>query len=180
MTPKRACSNCAKLSGRIAVLEERLRALEARPRLAGAFAGERLISRLVKGVPTLFNAAHDVTLADGTRIEIKFSRLGLANPHALTKRWTWHKPYGISERKQYERLILVGETDPRTRHQFSSDDPYIYFDVPFERVPDIRRPDGLIQISTDPKKARTEWAKLLYGEFLITGKQLTKQYGRGL
>ena len=176
----RVCSHCTKHKARIDVLEERLQALESRPRLVGAFAGERLISRLVRGVPTLFNAAHDVTLADGTRLEIKFSRLGLADPNAVTKRWTWHNPYGISERKEYERLILVGETDPRTRHLFSSDEPYIYFDVPFERVPDIRRPAGLIQISTDPKKARTEWARILYGEFLITGKQLTRRYGRGL
>ncbi|HEV7402612.1 MAG TPA: hypothetical protein VGO11_06800 [Chthoniobacteraceae bacterium] len=146
--------------------------------LARAFAGERLISRLVGGTPTLYNAAHDVTVeVDGTRLEVKFSSLSEAFRGAKTKRWTWHNPYGISGKKEYDRLILVGEADSRIRALRPGADPYVIFDIPFERVPEILLPGCPIQISTDARTARAPRAKILFQEFLISVKLLEGRYG---
>lgn len=160
------------------MLEQRLQTLESKPALRAGFAGERLISQLVDGIPTAFCVPHDITtVRDGILIEVKLSNLNIAVRGAKTKRWTWHDPLGVRGRKKYHRLILVGEADPDVDYGEQFSGPYVFFDVPFENAADLTREGGAIQISTNPKTARTREARLLFAEYHLPPSELKARYG---
>ncbi|HRQ89321.1 MAG TPA: hypothetical protein PLA50_11015 [Bacteroidia bacterium] len=172
------CPECEKLRKRIEKLEQRLQFIESKPALKAGFNGERLISRLVDGIPTAFSTPHDVTtIRGGKLIEVKLSNLNLAYKGGKTKRWTWHDPLGRKGRKKYHRLILVGKADPNVDYEEQFTDPYIYFDVPFENAADLTRKGGAIQISTNPRTARTPEAKLLFTKYILSPSELNARYG---
>jgi hypothetical protein len=172
------CPKCEKLNERIRQLKERLQLLESKPTLQAGFSGEQIISKLVNGIPTAFHSPHDVTtVRRGKRLEVKFSNLNTAVKGARTKRWSWANALGISGKKIYHRLILVGEADPEVDYGDIENGPYIFFDVPFGKVSALIRESGLIQISTNPKTARTDEAKLLFGKYLLSPTSLQERYG---
>ncbi|MFN0198153.1 MAG: hypothetical protein ACKVT0_15510, partial [Planctomycetaceae bacterium] len=113
----------------------------------------------------------------GIRIEVKLSQLSEVKRGEKTKRWTWHHPYGTSGKKKYDRLVLVGEADPRVQAALPTGEPYVFFDIPFERVDDIYSGRGPIQITTDPRTVRAPRAKILFKEFAISIKQFESRYG---
>lgn len=172
------CQHCQKLKERIRNLEDRLQLIESKPSLRKGFEGEQLISRLVNGKRTMFTTPHDVTARrGGKKLEVKFARLSKAKKVGTTMRWTWGHVLGFSGTKEYSRLILVGEADLALQNGRAKASPYVFFDVPFSRVRDVMRSDGLIQISTNPRTARTSEARLLFDKFQVTSAELKKRYG---
>jgi hypothetical protein len=172
------CQYCQKLKERIRTLEDRLQLIESKSNLRKGFEGEQLISRLVNGKRTMFTTPHDVTTRrGGKKLEVKFARLNKAKKIGTTMRWTWGHALGFSGMKHYNRLILVGEADPALQNGRTKTCPYVFFDVPFSRVRDVMRSDGLIQISTNPQTARTSEARLLFDKYQVTSTDLKKRYG---
>lgn len=152
--------------------------LESRPTMRAGFSGEQIISKLVNGIPTAYAAPHDITtIRGGKRLEVKYSTLNIAVKGSKTKRWSWGKVLGMSGRKTYDRLILVGEADPDVDYEWFSDGPYIFFDIPYKRVEGLMRAGGLIQISTNPKTARTPEARLLFDKYILSAHALQNRYG---
>lgn len=128
------------LRNKVAVLTKKLALLDKHKALAKGMRGESLVASWVNGVVTTHNAGHDVEL-NGTliKLEIKYSGLNVAVLGRVagreTLRWAWSKPFGESGNKVYDRLILVGDKDPRYVEQYKDIDcPYLLFDVPFPEI----------------------------------------------
>lgn len=93
------------------------------------------------------------------------------------RRWSWGQPLGISGAKRFDRLILVGEIDPRFKSSYlDPKSPYVIFDVPFASVARIMRKTPLIQLTTNPNAVSSESGKLLFRRFQITRSELSARY----
>ena len=176
------------LRAEVALLTEKLALLYTHKSLAMGMQGESLVASWLNGVVTTHNASYDIELAGRLiRLEVKYSGLNVAVRDRQvagreTKRWTWSKPFGESGKKVYDRLILMGDKDPR--HIASYKDgtcPYVFFDVPFEEImpltikgKSVRQ--RLIQLTTNPKKAKSK-GSCLFQDYQITLSELSKRYG---
>ena len=173
-----AAARIATLEAENAALRARLRALEE----AAGIAAEQFVAELVGGVLTTGSAFHDITAPDGTRFEVKFSRLSIPMKTSNSRRWSWGHPLGSNGAKQFDRLILVAEPDPRFRHLYREpESPYVLFDIPFESVLQVMRKDHLIQITTSPSRTFGETAKTantLFQQFHVTSSQLREHYNK--
>jgi hypothetical protein len=167
-----------ELEAEIARLKERLEFVEHRPTIAAGLQGERILGSLVAGVQTNWSAGNDFIAHVGEiAFEVKFSDLNLAVRHSVTKRWTWHDPLGRRGSKVFDRLLLIGVRDSRVAKEHLPEGPYVFFDIPFCDVKGLI-PDNkdAIQISTNPKTARTNVAKLLFKKYLTSPEALRKNY----
>jgi hypothetical protein len=123
---------------RVESLERELAFLQAHTSIAQGMRGESLIIDLAGGAIGSYASQHDITLRDGTKVEVKFSKLNIPNLKASTKRWNWSKPLGWKNKgKSYDLLLLVGEKDERFKEHDIDDSPYVFFLVPYNNVPEI-------------------------------------------
>lgn len=178
--PMRQCPKCEELRKQLRHLEDRLQLLQSKPALQRGFLGERIVAKVVNGVLTAFNESHDVIAArGGILIEVKYSNLNSVLKVGPTKRWNWANAKGISGKKVYHRLLLVGDRDPDVTYSDSDDCPYVFFDVPFDDVDMLMefRKDKLIQITTNPRPARAPAARLLFTDYIVTESMLKWRYG---
>jgi len=166
-----------------AQLKQRLCFLEYAPTLAVGMQGEQLVAKAVDGVVTTFTAGADVSIQRNDRLlEVKFANLNVAvrgNKNATT-RWTWPRPLGQTGSKVFDRLILVGPTDTRYRAAFPDDEPYVFFDVPFSEAQALTIRGGThrnIQITTNPRTARSPAAIRLFSEYMLSFAELNIRYG---
>ncbi|QYK02249.1 hypothetical protein [Shewanella psychrotolerans] len=173
----------AKLSEENLSLKKKIAFFENHPNVVAGIRGESFVSRLVSGAITEFNAPHDIETNCGLRIEVKYSKLNLANRKqtGTTKRWSWKNVFGSGGGKKYDRLILIGEADQRHLHSYlQPDSPYVIFDIGFEDVMQLtsktEHKQRLIQLSTNPTSVRSR-AKILYAEYQIKSEYLTMKYG---
>lgn len=176
------------LRAEIHILKGRLTLLDTHQSLAKGMRGESLVAKWTNGSVTIHNAAHDVETAVGlVRLEIKYSGLNVAVRNRElggreTRRWAWSKPFGESSKKKYDRLILVGDKDPRYIDQYQGIDcPYVLFDVPFSEIlPLTIQTNGghyrSIQLTTNPKTAKSAASTLFY-KYQVSLAELTKLYG---
>ncbi|WP_095058256.1 hypothetical protein [Pseudomonas sp. Irchel s3f7] len=176
------------LRAEIHILKGRLTLLDTHQSLAKGMRGETLVANWITGSITIHNAAHDVETAAGLiRLEIKYSGLNVADRNRKlgglgTQRWAWSKPFGESSKKKYDRLILVGDKDPRYIDQYQGIDcPYVLFDVPFNEILPLtiqtnRGHYRSIQLTTNPKKAKSA-ASALFSKYQVSLDELTKLYG---
>jgi len=171
---------------RIAVLElensrlkERVDFLEGIPTLRAGIKGERLIAQMLDGRLTVHTAPSDVILTSGIRIEVKYSRLTTPNrKFTNSKRWNWAHPLGTYGGKAYDRLLLIGEADPRFRAYYKDPaSPYVFLDLAFAVVQEINRKDHMIQITTDPKRKGGGTRYLLFGKHETTVDILKATFG---
>ena len=95
----------AHLEVEVSGLKSKIEVLEHHPTLAAGLAGERLISKLVRGKPTAFVCDHDLVTPKGTRLEIKRSNLSVKYQKngVLTHRWTWRHVLGNGGKKKKGR-----------------------------------------------------------------------------
>lgn len=182
MTLSQAKSRIKTLEEEIKLLNEQLSFLEYCPTMAKGFQGERLVSQLVNGCRTVFTASHDMVVrSKGVTIEVKLSTLNVPYEGAATKRWTWARPIGLEQNKDFDRLILVGKVDPRFADAYEdSESPYVFFDVPYQDVRSLMRgrtTAQIIQISTNPFTSRTPAGRRLFDDFQVTQQHLKKIYG---
>ena len=173
------CPTCTRLRAMIRSLRSRLELLESKPTLLAGFQGEQLISTKLDGKRQHFSSPHDiVTRRAGKWLEIKFSNLSTPVKGSKTRRWTWHGALGGTGRKVYDRLILVGVRDDDVDYGDIGKEPYIFFDVPFKKVPDVMREKGFIQISSNPWTARSSNSVILYEKYWVTMCYLEWRYGK--
>lgn len=164
-------------------LRHKVAFFENHPNIASGIRGESLISNLVSGVETSFNAPFDIETSTGIRIEVKYSKLNLANRKqtSTTKRWSWKNIFGSGGQKRYDRLILIGESDPSHYQKYlQPESPYVIFDIGFEEVMELTSStehcQRLIQLSTNPTSVRSR-AKSLFSEHQVAPEQLSQRYG---
>lgn len=110
-----------------------------RKRLSRGTTGENAeiyIADLLNGKPSIKEAAHDMTVRGGMRLEVKGSVVNIfRNQGSINdgRRWTWHNFLGSGGAKTYHSLILVGEADKESLTTYKDKDaPYVIFDVPFK------------------------------------------------
>lgn len=176
-----------RLRNEVAVLAAKVTTLSTHGSLAKGMAGESLVANLVQGAVTTGNASHDVEIAGNLiRIEVKYSGVGCARRGIQaegreTLRWAWSKPLGESGKKTYERLILVGDKDPRYSSQYLDQEcPYVLFDVPHgEILPLTIQTNGgryrSINLTTNPRTARSA-GSALFEKYQVTLVDLTARY----
>lgn len=185
---RRLKAEVESLRREISVLTQKLTLVYTHKTLAKGMQGESLVVHWVNGVITTHNANHDITVNGSLiRIEVKYSGLNAAirghqTPDVETLRWAWAKPFGESGNKAFNRLILVGDKDPRYfEHYKDPACPYIFFDVPYEEIMPltIQTNSGRyrsIQLTTNPLKAKSS-ASPLFHRFQITLADLERCYG---
>lgn len=183
MTLDEASRKIRELEEENAQLRRRLYFLEYAPTLAHGLQGEQLVAHAVEGSMTTFTAGADVRIERNQMLlEVKFSTLNVAvkGNANQTLRWTWSRPLGYSGGKVYDRLILVGHADPRHRALYLDEEPYVFFDVPYAGVEELQVQGGThmnIQITTNPRTARTDAAKKLFGQYMVSFAELNARYG---
>ncbi|MGB5159185.1 MAG: hypothetical protein WBN77_17310 [Desulfobacterales bacterium] len=143
----------------------------------------------MKGAISSHNASYDVNLVNkNIFLEIKYSRLN--NPvrkrknNSRSLRWAWSKPFGESDQKVFDRLILIGEKGPKYHNLYKDIElecPYIFFDVGYDEIAPLTiRANGkaqhAIQLTTDPRTARSS-ASPLFKKYQLTLKDLEASYG---
>lgn len=92
-----------------------------------------------------------------------------------TKRWTWARPLGNSGDKIFDRLILIGEKDPRYMNRYKdSRSQYIIFDIPFNDVKHLTVGNKHIELTTNPDTVKNITKLQLYNEYQVTVDDLRK------
>jgi len=131
-----------QLHDEIALLKEEnanlrfnLERLEREVQVGESLRAESVIARLAGGRLSSNNADHDVYLSrQKMQLEVKFSRINVADKRHKnpTARWAWHKIFGSSGQKKFDRLILIGERDDRYAAFYAtSGHPLVVFDIPY-------------------------------------------------
>lgn len=169
-----------ELKNRLSLLEKKVHFFEVHQSLQRGIQGEKLIARLVDGLLSSPNSAYDITLnKDGMQIEVKYSSLSVPSKLAQTLRWAWYSPFGSSDSKHYDRLVLVGERDDRYASRYrDKESPYIIFDLPFDAVLNLTVKNGRtrsIYLTTNPRTARSN-AAMLFAEYQVTSSDFTDRY----
>ena len=188
-----------QLRSRIACLERQVRRLQAEQRKLNAeknirlrhvksstgSRGEKYIHRLLdNSIPTGSGAGHDLVVA-GKRLEIKTSECRSAidgrRNGTLTKRWTWHRPFGTSGENHYHFLVLVGDIDSRHRRLYRDKEKppsrFVLFVIPRHCVKHVMRQSGepIIQITTNPLIQRSKAGKQIW-RYEKTRKEIKTQF----
>lgn len=169
----------AELEVENSALIARIDVLEGIPSLRSGIRGESLVATLVHGRMTIHTAPHDVVVANGIKLEVKFSRLNTPNQISKSQRWSWNHPMGQKLGKDFDRLLLIGEADPRYKLSYKDpDSPYVIFDVPRDRVAAMNQNDNHISITTNPNRSGRGTSRiLLFRHFQTTLKELEQRYG---
>ncbi|MBT1062350.1 hypothetical protein KJY73_02140 [Bowmanella sp. Y26] len=172
-----------RLEAENSLLRKKLAFFESHPNIASGIRGESLVSGLISGTVTEFNAPHDIETKSGLLIEVKISKLNFANRKqtSTTKRWSWKNIFGSGGQKKYDRLILIGEADERHLASYlEPDSSYVIFDIGYDDVmkytSSTEHRQRLIQLSTNPSSVRSR-AKSLYSCHQVKAEYLTSQYG---
>jgi hypothetical protein len=179
-TDKALTRRIAELESIVAILQERIDMLEGVPSLRAGMRGESLVAELVNGRMTIHTAPHDVVVTNGIKLEVKFSRLNIPNRASDSRRWSWNHPLGLKQGKDFDRLLLVGEADPRYRDDYKDpDSPYVIFDVPRDRVVKMNQGDNHLSITTNPNRGGyvATTRRLLFECFQTTLSELESRYG---
>jgi len=178
--------DAAVLRKRIAELKRENKLLRAKvtffdrsPWMRDGIRGEQIVAELIGRKTTAVTERFDVLGAAGRmRLEVKYSNLNIAVADKATRRWQWIRPLGFDGQKTFDALILIGEVDTRYQPLYRDPSaPYVVFDIPFPRIAEIvQHSSQMIQISTNPQRARTPVARLLYEEFQTTCDALSEKY----
>lgn len=171
---------------RLSAENSRLRAevalLRANPAIAKGLRGESLVASFVCGNLAKHGAGHDVVAKGGVLIEVKYSSLLTATNSRPIKRWMWTKVFGENGRKQFSRLILIGDSDPRFSCAYSDPkSPYVIFDLSYSDAVELvggvkagRR--GQIHLTTNPETVKALRSKQLFECFQVTRQELQYRY----
>lgn len=87
--------------------------------------GERLLADALRAALTSHKSSFDLLTGAGTRIEVKTSRLTVVGMTS-TKRWVWNQIFGLNGNKNFDYIILMGESDERFVEHYPGNDPYLF------------------------------------------------------
>jgi hypothetical protein len=161
------------------VLRAKVTFFDRAPWMRDGIRGEQVVAKLIGGTTTPVNERFDVlTSSKRVRLEVKYSNRNIAVDGAATMRWTWVHVLGFDNGKAFDGLILVGDADPRYQYLYRDpESPYIFFDVPYDALNAVvRHTSKIVQISTNPRTARTEVARALFNDFQVTRDELISKY----
>ena len=174
----------ARLRRRILILEAEVAELRStinptegssheRARKAEIFIAELLDCEFAPHV-----ARHDLhSTKSGIKFEIKFSSLTSPKPSTSIRYWTWTSILGDEKGKIFDRLILVGKTNPKYQAAYADpNSPFVLFDLSFSDASSLTSKHGDIQLNTNPNGLRKAESKLLYAKHQVTRKQLCQLY----
>jgi antitoxin HigA-1 len=149
------------LESKNVILENENRNLRRRDSHAQGLRGAVFVAELTGGVLTRYKDGWDVRMANGTLIEVKFSRI---HPQ---RRWTWDSLLGRNYTKIFDFLVLVGDKDERYDNRYPKDLGYVCFLTPRSEVNNIKNSWSNCQsLITNPEKARAPHLRKLW-EYLV-------------
>ena len=170
------------LRERVLELEAKVKFLESHPTIRAGLQGENVVAAIINGSRTSGNAAFDVTSPGGLRIEVKKSRLGAPNSRARTLRWQWGRILGVSGKKSYDFLVLVGDKDGRYLALYRDQSgPYVFFCVPFLELEPLMTNGDMsntrsIALTSNPRAANRSAARRLFSEYQTTAEELAERF----
>lgn len=157
--------------------------LRGNPTIAKGLKGESLVAKLVSAHRSRQGAAHDLELSTSKLLfEVKYSSLLSTVAGRPIRRWVWTKIFGELGRKKYNRLLLVGDADPRFASSYiDPTSPYILFDLPYDAAVEIAggvRPgrSGNIHLTTNPHTVKSKRAQSLFRDYQISALELKCRY----
>lgn len=133
---------------------------------AGCSAAESAVAQWTGGnVTPQYDAGYDVVSQNGSRLEVKYSKLNRPHKSGDSTRWNWTNILGNASefKKPYDYLILVGQADERFLSDFPVlDGKFVVFAIPRAYVENDRSKirlssaaRGTIALSTNPNLAHT-------------------------
>jgi hypothetical protein len=137
-------------------LKEENKALKVQLEFARGVPVEKWIAGITDGELTNYKDLHDVTSKNGTRLEVKYSKV-----HTLpskTKRWNWGSILGQNEKKKFDFLVLAGLKDPRYEYP---DLTYVVFLIPRSAVNDIMGRGNCVALNTNLDTAKASKSVML-------------------
>lgn len=158
--------------------------LREHPTLAKGIQGESLIAQLISANISHRGASHDlVSIHSELLFEVKYSSLLHVNTGYSTRRWVWTKLFGELGYKQYHRLLLVGEADPRFSSFYTNPlSPYVFFDLPYNIA--INMSGGIkpgrssaIHLTTNPHTVKSKRSRILFQDYQVSASELQYRYG---
>lgn len=182
LEPDKLLAENAELKRKIEELEQQLRFLTKHPSFIRGFSGETLVAQAVSGCRSGTTTSYDVRTSE-VFIEVKMSALHWNNRvGSSTRKWAWPRVFGNSNGKQYDFLILMGDTDRRWQQRYKdTSSPYVFFCVPYNEVlPLTVDTDSArfkaINLTSNPWSISSNKAKMLYEKYQTTIDDLEKRF----
>lgn len=171
-------SRIEKLEKENVELKSEISFLKTHPVFVKGFKGEQLVCDLTSGSLTSFAVGHDVVLKNGSKIEVKYSKLVIPNLNGTSRRWQWSKPLGFMDKgKDYNFLLLVGDKDYRFQEQYLDESPYVFFLIPIENVKSLmsfgKAIGSSILLTTKFSTYRSEKAKQIL-KYMVAEQEINK------
>lgn len=157
--------------------------LRANPMIAKGVRGEDLIATILSATRAKVGAGHDLELSNKKLlIEVKYSSLLNAIDARPLKRWCWSKLFGELGNKKYDRLLLIGDIDPRFASSYADPmSPYVIFDAPYAEAVDIsggtqsgRR--SRLHLTTNPSTVKSWRSQVLFQNYQVRVDELHRRY----
>jgi hypothetical protein len=168
-----------QLKAELSALRERYDFLCLHPTLALGMRGERLTARLVGGSATDHQEAYDVVTQQGVKFEVKSAKLAVPAASYSTLRWSWGRIYGMNGNKNYDYLLLIGDTDQRFAKLYEhGSDPFIFFLVPFTEVDELTVKTGStrsIYLVTNPE-GPSKGSRRLFASYQVSIVEIEKRF----
>lgn len=157
--------------------------LRCNPTIAKGLKGESLIAKLISAKHSKRGANHDLeSHGNPLLFEVKYSSLLNTISGRPIKRWVWTKLFGEQGKKNYHRLLLVGDADPRFAATYADPtSPYVIFDLPYEAVIELTggiKPgrSSRIHLTSNPTSVTSSRASTLFQVFQISALELQHRY----
>ena len=164
-------------------LRREIEFLRGNPSIARGMKGETLIVELLAANFAKPGSGHDIVATDNQLlIEVKYSSLLKAIGELPIRRWAWTKLFGELGKKRYDRLLLLGDSDPRFAYQYlAPESPYVIFDIPYDEAVSMVggvRPGRLsrLHLTTNPSTVKSSRAKALFQHYQVSPAELRYRY----
>ncbi len=167
-----------RLEKKIKWLEEENKSLRKGNWRINGNKGEEIIAKMLGGIITPSNWRYDVKLPNDLELEVKYASLSYPNiEKAQTQVWKWTELKGVDGKKEYDSLILVGESHEKYKNLYDNPDAeHIFFDIPFEDVYKLIGKSRTVALTTNPETVRSIVNIRLFKEYQKTEKQLREKY----
>jgi hypothetical protein len=156
--------------------------LRGNPSIARGIKGETLIAGLLRAQRASPGSGHDLVAQEDVLIEVKYSALLNAMANRTVRRWVWTKLFGELGKKQFHRLLLLGDADARFKsHYADPESPYVIFDLTYSEAATIVggvKPGRLsrLHLTTNPSTVKSWRAKELFERYQVTTAELQARY----
>lgn len=143
------------------------------------FKGETFLLHELQGAKSS-DGTYDL-IVRGKKLEVKTSlcRNVDSNREEITRRWTWHRPFGSNNKNKYDYLLLLGDMDTRLRKSYKQPtSKYVFFLLSVRSAIHLWRKQKkrIIQLTTNPNKQRSAQGKKLW-QYELSLEELKRRLG---